>query len=248
MNPIVSSTAATASSLPSISGRDEQKIRAAKAAVDSMNVRQDKASDERKAIAKKKAEELKARIQMLKMSMPANPEAVGKIIAQLARELGAIVKSYGGSGSDAGVTSTATATATPGAGGEATASGSEAAPTVAPSDGAEPSTDANADANPDAASGAAPKDPYRAAMAAQSAANADQARKAESAREDSEFATLVKQLLAELKAMKAKAEVDAKAAGDATTPGVADADKALDAVDAALGDAGLSGSMVSLVV
>ncbi len=247
MTSSVTSAAMTAgATLPSISSRDEQKIRAAKAAVESMTVRQDKASEERKAIAKKKAEELKARIQMLKMSMPANPEAVGKIIAQLARELGAIVKFYGGSGSDAGVASTATAT--PGVGGEATASGSEAAPPVAPSDGAEPSTGAEGEANPDAASGAALKDPYRAAMAAQSAANADQARKSESAREDSEFATLVKQLLAELKAMKAKAEADAKAAGDANTPGVAGADKALDAVDAALGDAGLSGSMVSLVV
>jgi hypothetical protein len=243
MNPIVSSTAATtASSLPSISSRDEQKIRAAKAAVDSMTVRQDKASDERKAIAKKKAEELKARIQMLKMSMPANPEAAGKIIAQLARELGAIVKSYGGSGSDAGVGADASATSA--GGGEAAASG--AAATVAAS-GSEDAP-VPAEASPDASSGATPKDPYRAAMAAQAAANADQARKADGAREDSEFATTVKQLLAELKAMKAKAEADAKAAGDPNTPEVADADKALAAVDAALGDAGLSGSMVSLVV
>jgi hypothetical protein len=96
MNPIVSSTStATTSSLPSISSRDAQKIRDGRAAVDSMNVRQDKASEERKAIAKKKAEDLKARIQMLKMSMPSNPESVGRLIAQLARELGAIVKSYG---------------------------------------------------------------------------------------------------------------------------------------------------------
>jgi len=209
-----------------------------------MTVRQDKASEERKAIAKKKAEELKARIQMLKMSMPANPEAAGKIIAQLARELGAIVKSYGGTGSDAGLTSAAT----PAAGGEATAS--EAAPTVTASEGVSDGagTPVDTEANPDAASGATPQDPYRAAMAAQAASSAEQVRKSESAREDSEFATTVKQLLAELKAMKAKAEADAKAAGDPNTPGVADADKALDAVDAALGEAGLSGSMVSLVV
>jgi len=240
MNPIVSSTsAATSNALPSISSRDEQKIRAAKAAVESMTVRQDKASEERKAIARKKAEELKARIQMLKMSMPANPEAAGKIIAQLARELGAIVKSYGGTGSDLGVGTSAAAT--PAAGGEAASTGTA-------SEGAEPSAEADTDANPDAASGATPKDPYRAAMAAQAAANADQARKADGAREDSEFATTVKQLLAELKAMKAKAEADAKAAGDPNTPEVADADKALEAVDTALGDAGLSGSMVSLVV
>ncbi len=127
-------------------------------------------------------------------------------------------------------------------------SGGEAAPTVTASDGAEPSTDADAEADPDASSGAAPRDPYRAAMAAQAAASADQARKADGAREDSEFATTVKQLLAELKAMKAKAEADAKAAGAPNTPEVADADKALAAVDTALGDAGLSGSMVSLVV
>jgi len=244
MNPIVSSTAASPASLPSISSRDEQKIRAAKAAVDSMTVRQDRASDERKAIARKKAEELKARIQMLKMSMPANPEAAGKIIAQLARELGSIVKSYGGTGSDLGVASTATLAA----GGEATATA--AAPTVTASEGASDGADATTEADPnsDAASGAAPRDPYRAAMAAQSAANAEQARKSESARQDSEFATTVKQLLAELKAMKAKAEADAKAQGDPNTPEVADADKALAAVDTALGDAGLSGSMVSLVV
>lgn len=240
MTSSVTSAAMTAgATLPSISSRDEQKIRAAKAAVESMTVRQDRASEERKAIAKKKAEELKARIQMLKMSMPANPEAVGKIIAQLARELGSIVKSYGGTGSDLGVASAAT----PAAGGEATASG--AAPTVTASEGAEAPVDP--EANPDA-SAAAPKDPYRAAMAAQAAASADQARKADGAREDSEFATTVKQLLAELKAMKTKAEADAKAAGDPNTPEVADADKALAAVDSALGDAGLSGSMVSLVV
>lgn len=244
MTSSVTSAAMTAgATLPSISSRDEQKIRAAKAAVESMTVRQDRASEERKAIAKKKAEELKARIQMLKMSMPANPEAVGKIIAQLARELGSIVKSYGGTGSGLEAATTPAA-------GEATAPGAGATPTVTASEGAADGAEAPVDteANPDAASGATPKDPYRAAMAAQAAANADQARKADGAREDSEFATTVKQLLAELKAMKAKAEADARAAGDPDTPEVADADKALAAVDSALGDAGLSGSMVSLVV
>ncbi|QTC90978.1 hypothetical protein [Brevundimonas goettingensis] len=97
-------------------------------------------------------------------------------------------------------------------------------------------------------SAATPKDPYRAAMAAQAASSAEQARKSDGVRQDSEFAATVKQLLAELKAMKAKAEADAKAAGDPNTPEVADADKALASVDAALGDAGLSGAMVSLVV
>jgi hypothetical protein len=228
--------------LPAISSRDEQKIRAAKAAIDSMTVRQDKASDERKAIAKKKAEELRARIQMLKMSMPANPEAVGKLIAQLARELGAIVKSWGGAG--AGVGTEATAAATPSAGPAA------AAETGAASEGAAAAAAGSAGAvtDPDAASGATPKDPYRAAMAAQEASNADRARKAAGAQQDSEFATTVKQLLSDLKAMARKAAADAKAAGDPNPPGVAEADKALGVVDVALDAGGLSGVMVSLVV
>jgi hypothetical protein len=241
MNPIVSSTStATTSSLPSISSRDAQKIRDGRAAVDSMNVRQDKASEERKAIAKKKAEDLKARIQMLKMSMPSNPESVGRLIAQLARELGAIVKSYGGTGSAPGAGTEASAGAAA-AGGE-TGAVSDGAVSPTP---AEPSGDA---VDPEATTGAAPKDPYRAAMAAHEAGAADQTRKSAGAQQDSEFATTVKQLLADLKAMARKAANDAGAAGDPKTPGVSEANKALDAVDDALGDAGLSGSMISLVV
>jgi hypothetical protein len=235
----------TPAALPSISSRDEQKIRAARAAVDSLTVRHDKASEERKAIAKKKAEDLKARIQMLKMSMPASPEAVGRLIAQLARELGAVVKSYGGTGSDAGVgADVATLSATPASGAEA-AGASEGA-VVASGEGSEASI--NPDAASDAATGAAPKDPYRAALAAQEASNADRARKSAGAQQDSGFATTVKQMLAELKAMAAKAAADAKAEGDPNTPGIAEAGKALDGVDAALDGAGLSGGLVSLVV
>jgi hypothetical protein len=242
MTAITGTPTAASAVLPAISSRDEQKIRAAKAAVDSLTVRQDKASEERKAIAKKKAEDLRARIQMLKMSMPSNPEAVGRLIAQLARELGAVVKSYGGTGigADASV-------AAPVAGEAAPAAERVAPAGTAPAAG---SADAPADpeAAPDAATGATPKDPYRQAIAAQQASAADQARKSAGAREDSEFATMVKQMLAELKAMAAMAAADAKASGDPTAPGVAEAGKALDAVDTALDGAGLSGVMVSLVV
>lgn len=214
--------------------KDEQKLRAARAALQTYDKQRTEAADERKAIARKKAEDLKARIQMMKLSMPSDPKAAARVIAALARELGATVKAYGGAGGglDAGLTLVASETVTP----ETTAAASD------------PGED-GADAVESEAAGT-PTDPYRQAIDAQEKRGAEMARRSESARADSEFATTVRGLMAELKAMALKARKDAREAGDAPPEELTAVDRTLDGITGDLGAAGgaLSGAMMSLTV
>jgi hypothetical protein len=234
----------------------ETRLKEAKAALETMRQRSSSAADERKAAARKKVEDLKARIQMLKMTMPSDPKAAARMVAQLARELGAAVKAYGGSGgamtdlassASAGPPVAEASVAEGQAGAQAEASADIVVPKDAPDDvGEEEGVSAKA-ADPDAK--ATPTDPYRKAIEAQQTQAADQARKAEGVRADSEFVTTVKGLTADLKAMAKKAEADARRSGENGSE--ADAAKAaLDAVDSQVDDlaGGLTGGMVSLLV
>ncbi len=81
--------------------RAATRLRDAKSALATLKQRTSNASDQKKAAAKQRVDQIKARLQMLKMSSPVDP----KILAQLARELKAAVRSYasaGGSPADLG--------------------------------------------------------------------------------------------------------------------------------------------------
>jgi hypothetical protein len=241
MTPVLTSPPLTTDGpRPAAQSRDEQRLRAAKAALQTYDQQRTEAAEERKAIARKKAEDLKARIQMLRMSMPSDPKAAARMIAALARELGAAVKAYGGAGG--GLEAGLAATIAPAAGAEAVAA-ETAAPTVPAQ------TTDSGDLPPDEAE-AAPTDPYRQAMQAHEARAAEQARKSAAAREDSELAATVKGLMAELKAMARKVEADARKAGDAPPEDLDGVDQTLQGIQSDLGAAGggLSGALVSLTV
>lgn len=253
----LTSTLATGTASPTtqrdpLQAQREARLKEAKAALETMRQRSSSAADERKAAAKKKVEDLKARIQMLKMTMPSDPKAAARMVAQLARELGAAVKAYGGSGGSmtdlASIASAGPPVAEASvAEGQAGAQAEASADIVVPEDaGKEESVSADA-ADPDAQ--ATPTDPYRKAIEAQQTQAADQARKAEGVRADSEFVTTVKGLTSDLKAMAKKAEADARRAGENGSDADA-AQAALDAVDSQVDDlAGdLTGGMVSLLV
>lgn len=221
-----------------VQSRDEQRLRAAKTALQTYDQQRTEAAEERKAIARKKTEDLKARIQMMKLSMPSDPEAAARVIAALARELGAAVKAYGGAGG--GLEVGLTATVTP-ATGETVATETAAVALTPTTDSGEPTTGETE---------AAPTDPYRQAAQAQQTRAAEHARRSESAKADSEFAATVKGLMAELKAMAQKAERDAKAEGDPSPHDLSAVDQTLQGIQSDLGAAGgaLSGAMVSLTV
>lgn len=232
----------------------EARLRESKAAIETLRQQSSSAADQRKAAAKKKVEDLKARIQALKMSMPSDPKAAARMVAQLARELGAAVKAYGGSGGSMTDLASTSAATTPAADGTANAASAEA------SAQAQPAVDAVTSGGADGTHGepggeasetgkATPTDPYRKAIDSQQARAADQARKAEGVKADSEFITTVKGLMSYLKAMAKKAEADAKRSGDNGSDADT-ANTALDAVDSQVNEVArsLTGGMVSLMV
>lgn len=239
MTPVLTSLSLTTDGpRTAAQSRDEQRLRAAKAALQTYDQQRTEAAEERKAIARKKAEDLKARIQMLRMSMPSDPEAAARMIAALARELGAAVKAYGGAGG--GLEAGLAATVPPATGETVTAETTAVAPA--------PTTDSGEPATGETE--AAPTDPYRQAAQAQQTRAAEQARRSESAKADSEFAAMVKSLMAELKAMARKAERDAKSEGDPSPHDLSAVDQTLQGIQSDLGAAGgaLSGALVSLTV
>lgn len=120
--------------------RSETKLRDARSAVATLkqmnSASSSQASEQRKAAAKQRVDQLKARLQMLKMSGSVDP----KVLAQLARELKAAVKSYAGEGGSA-----------------AGVGGTSVPASAAPTDGASaqaPGADGEVSADPDAAQSA----------------------------------------------------------------------------------------------
>ena len=78
--------------------RQEAKVKDARAALETLKQRKTSADEDQKAAAKQKIEQLKARIRMMRMTMPADPKAAARMASQLARELGAAVKAYAAAG------------------------------------------------------------------------------------------------------------------------------------------------------
>lgn len=218
--------------------RKADKAKDALATLQTLREQRSSASEERKAAARKKVEDLKARIRALQMTMGGDPEAVARVAAQLARELGAAVKAYGATGgSTAGVGGASVS--------QAGASGSEASEggttDSQPVDAEAPvATDLEAvDVEDDVSdTGAAnAKDPYRQVIERQQAQAAEQANRNADKEADGKFAADVKGLVAQLRAILQQAAEKARRQGDRTeSPDQQAAQKAVDQVTKALGD------------
>jgi hypothetical protein len=187
-----STATAAASKADEIAAR---KLQEAKNAVAVLATVKGKSNDAEKARAAQKVKELKARLQALKMLYAGDPKKLARAAAQIARELGAAVKSYTSAGGDAGDLAGTDASAPAGSEGAVAdkgAEGSESGPASA--EGAEtPAHEAaeedKADAKPDsAAPGLAKADDGKSA--------------AQSARDkaDDEFKNEARALARELKA------------------------------------------------
>lgn len=74
--------------------RSAARLRDAQSAVATLKQMNTAASDQKKAAAKQRVDQLKAQLQMLRMSSPVDP----KVLAHLARELKSAVGSYAGAG------------------------------------------------------------------------------------------------------------------------------------------------------
>lgn len=243
--PAATMTPSTAS-LDAVRQRKEARAKDALQVLQALKTRQSSANEDKKAAARKKVEDLKARIQSLRMTMVGNPEAMAKMAAQLARELGAAAKAYAAAGgSPAGMSATPTPAPTPTADASAgAASGAEASGAgvgdaqVATAEGM--AADDTANASGEDASGkeaSARIDPYRQVIDRQQAQASEQARQNADKEADDKFVTDVKRLASELKAILRQAAEAAKRKGDpAESPDQKSAEKALAEVDAALED------------
>lgn len=246
-------------SLPATSQDAAQQRKAAKAkealaALQTLREQRSSAGEERKAAARKKVEDLKARIRSLQMTAGGNPEAIAKIAAQLARELGAAVKAYAAAGGSAAGMSGPSASASQAgqaSGGEAPAADAPAAdaPVAAETQAssAAPSDEEASNGRASERGSANAKDPYRQVIERQQAQAAEQASRSADKEADNKFAADVKSLVAQLKAILHQAAEKAKRDGEPTASlDQTSADKALTQVTEALGDMTSPGSGVGL--
>jgi len=225
--------------------RDLDKLRKAKEALQRLKPQSaSERAEERKAIARKKVEDLKAKLRMLQMSHPINAKA----LAQLARELKAAVKEYGQAGASTADTGAA-AGASPGVSAPTSESdaattapdGEAAAAPAAAVDGAQAAKGDEA-ATSESKDGEGVKvDPYRQMAEQAEARHAEQARRSEERRADQEFLSNVRQIAERIKALAKQAARE----GSGKTADVEAAEKAaVDAVNeaqsASQGDAGIS--------
>lgn len=170
-----------------LSKKDEmaaRKLQEAKNAVATLAGVKSKGSDDQKARAAEKVKQLKARLQSLKMIYAGDPKKLARAAAQIARELGAAVKSYvdagGGAGELGGVDAGAAPAETADAAGEGGAEGSEAGAASA-ENAAAPATEAAEGDKADDKSAPGlgkPDDGKSAADSAREKADADFAREA----------------------------------------------------------------------
>jgi len=220
--------------------RKEAGARDALQVLQALKTQQSSANEDKKAAARKKVEDLKARIQSLRMTMVGNPEGLAKMVAQMARELGVAVKAYAAAGgSPAGMNAPAapTADASSGAASRAEAAGAEGEAPVAPTEAAADDADKSSGDDATGKDASTHNDPYRQVIERQQAQAAEQSRQNADKEVDDKFASDVKRLVNELKAMLRQAAEAAKRKGDATeTPDQQNAEKALTEIDAALGD------------
>lgn len=195
----------------------EAKLRDARAAVDTLKRLRSQASEERKAIARQKIEQLKARLQALKAMAAVDPKGTARMAGQLARELGAAVKAYaaaGGvtSGMDSGAVPVpgeggATAPAPPAGEGDAALSGAKE-----PSPEAAAQTAAGATAQADDEQGSDHKNeaekaanPYQRSIDQANARAAEMTRRSSEKQADSDFLAEVRNLAAEIKQLVRRA-------------------------------------------
>ncbi|MFA4937888.1 hypothetical protein [Brevundimonas sp.] len=208
--------------------RSAARLRDAKSAVATLKQMNTDASDQKKAAAKQRVDQLKARLQMLRMSSPVDP----KVLAQLARELKSAVSSYagaGGSAGDLGVTATAAASADPSAAsvsasveGEASAN-SQAVQTVSTADSAK-SGEGEREAPAGEPAGSPEANPYQRMAQDADARFADASRRGAAIQADREFLTDVRSLVNQIKAMAKQAA--AQKPDGAETRDADDAEKA----------------------
>lgn len=202
--------------------RAETKLRDAQSAVATLkqmnSASSSQASEQRKAAAKQKVDQIKARLRMLQMSGSVDP----KVLAQLARELKSAVKGYtgaGGSVGDLGATSApasatasspdaAPAQAASGAGAEAGANGQNAQTTSVEPDEKTDDGDKEAAANPTDPRGET--NPYKRMAQEAEVRFAEAARYGEAAKADREFLSDVRNLANRIKSL-AKSAASAKA-------------------------------------
>lgn len=242
--------------------RAEAKLRDARSAVETLKQRNsaaaDEARDRRKAAAKQKIDQIKARIRMMQMNGAADP----KVLAQLARELKAAVRMYGGSGG--GVTAGAGPDASAQATGEGAApsdvpgvenaqadspvSTEETFASTAPetSDAPTDGEAKTAEAETNSASETGRDNPYRRMADEAQSRLAEQSRRSAGEQADRDFLSDVRNLARQIKAMVARAEAQAAShpdqAADVRETGraAAEAEQAVESVGRELGAAGLS--------
>lgn len=197
--------------------RDKAKLDEARAALQALKSRPpSQAAEERKALARKKVDQLKARIRMLQMSASMDPKATARMAAQLARELGAAVKAYasaGGSTAELGLASAGAAPATGEAGGQGAQGDADNAPAegqaadamtpAATTDQTTPDTTGDERGVED---GKTPADPYRRLIDEGNARSAALAKRNSESDADREFLTQAKGLANALKAALRQAQ------------------------------------------
>jgi hypothetical protein len=238
----------------------EAKARDAKAAFETLKQRRSDVSEDRKAIARQKIEQLKARLQALRAMASVDPQGTARLAAKLARELGAAVKAYAAAGGMVAGASPAVTVPTSGsaaAGAEAgigtEAGAGDAAPAVAGEASAQDSaatdqTKADGETGRDEAGKQA--NPYQQAIEEQKAQAQEMVRRSAEKQADTDFMAEVRKLAAELKALVRQAVEKTPGDNDALNPAEARAMKAaIEAMDREVEQAGADlGGSLSLMV
>ena len=212
----------------------DARLNDARAAVETLKQRTSNASEEKKAAAKKKIEEIKARLQMLQMAMIGDPTGAARMAAALARELGAAVKAYaaaGGSTAGLGAASGAPATGALEAGGAEAAPEAETGEVVAET----PPPEASAETTVEEAEAAKVSNPYQQAKVRIN----EQARRSGERQADRDTMDEVKRLAARIKAMAQRAAKDTPE-GDEAERAVAGMDREVQAAMRAMPDVGVA--------
>lgn len=215
----------------------DARLNDARAAVESLKQRTSNASEEKKAAARKKIEEIKARLQMLQMAMIGDPKGAARMAAALARELGAAVKAYAAAGgSTAGLGAASGAPAT----GALEAGVAEAAPEAASGEVAAetPSPETPAGGPTEEAEAAKASNPYQQAIDASQARINEQARRSGERQADRDTMDEVKRLAARIKAMAQRAKDTPE--GDEAERAVAGMDREVQAAMRAMPDVGVA--------
>lgn len=238
-----------------LAAQAEARVRNARAAMEALQQRRTQASDERKAAAKQKIEQLKARLQALQSMAAADPRGTARLAAQLARELKAAVKEYSGGGGGFGSIGGGPDTAMQAPTSEAAPAADAAAPTEVAAPAATPApapttTASGSDAEGDASEGGKDGDeagkaanPYQQAIDQQQARAAEFNRRTAEAQADQEFIGEARKLAAQIKALVRNAADRSPGEAGALSPeearelkaAVSDMDRQIDTAQGDLG-------------